>query len=102
MADTRILDVSPGGTCKMVWDDADGTFTIVNEQACDAIMEHNKADYASTDERARWRDDQLVARVPMIIMQDLIAKGIDQDDKAMKRFLNDPDNRVFRTRPGRV
>jgi hypothetical protein len=28
--------------------------------------------------------------------------GIIDDPSAMKRWLNDPDNRFFRTRPGRV
>jgi hypothetical protein len=33
---------------------------------------------------------------------ELKQQGIIDDPKALRRWLNDPDNRYFRTRPGRV
>jgi hypothetical protein len=33
---------------------------------------------------------------------DLKKKGILDDQVALKRWLNDPENRYFRTRPGQV
>jgi hypothetical protein len=38
----------------------------------------------------------------MYIYYDLQRRGILQDEKRLKAWLNDPENRVFRTRPGKV
>jgi len=38
----------------------------------------------------------------MNIYMDLVSKGITRTEKDFKKWLNDPDNRFFRTRPGRV
>jgi hypothetical protein len=48
-----------------------------------------------------------VASIPLTVIDDLNAKGIMRgfavvDEKKFKEFLNSPDNRFFRTRPGRV
>ena len=43
-----------------------------------------------------------VAEIPVAIVHDLMNRGIWRDDKAMRRWLNDPDNRCFRTGGGRV
>lgn len=68
-----------------------------------AIGEDNKARYNSFDERARWNGDMHhVASIPMSLFYQMKAEGKLEDQAYMKRFLNDPDNRVFRTRPGDV
>jgi hypothetical protein len=66
------------------------------------IVEANKSTFNSTDERARWGEWQRVASIPLAVLNDLKTKKIAEDPKAMKKWLNDPDNRLFRTRPGRV
>jgi hypothetical protein len=38
----------------------------------------------------------------VVIWEDLVRKGIANDTKKLKAWLNDPDNRAFRTRLGRV
>jgi len=43
-----------------------------------------------------------VASIPLNVYYDLKRRGIADDPKAMKKWLNDPDNRVFRTREGTV
>jgi len=43
-----------------------------------------------------------VASIPMNIYFDLKQRGILNDQKKMKQWLNDPDNKYFRTRPGLV
>jgi len=48
-----------------------------------------------------------IARLPLTLVDDLNRKGIMQgfkvvDQTAFKAFLNHPDNRFFRTHPGRV
>ena len=49
-----------------------------------------------------WGDMTRVASIPLSLYFDLKKKGIADDPVAMKRWLNDPDQRFFRTRPGRL
>ena len=66
------------------------------------IIEANKEQFNSTDERAKWGEWSRVASIPMALYYRLKQQGILDDRAALKRWLNDPDNRLFRTRPGRV
>ena len=38
-----------------------------------------------------------VASIPLVVWNDLQKKGITRDKAAFKRWLNDPDNKFFRT-----
>ena len=80
----------------------DGTVTLEKQQDVTALIEQNKSLMASTDERARYGELQRVASIPLTVYFDLLQKGILKDPKRMKEWLNDPANRAFRTRPGRV
>ncbi|ANN76806.1 hypothetical protein [Bordetella flabilis] len=76
---------------------------IETKQDAEQIVEANKAQYAATDERARYGDGmQHVARIPVVVLQDLRQRGVLKDPKRFKAWLNDPENRHFRTRPGQV
>jgi len=51
--------------------------------------------------------DNKIASIPMTVIDSLNHKGIMRgfhivDQKRFKEFLNNPDNRVFRTREGKV
>jgi len=48
------------------------------------------------------RQDVTVASIPLNVYYDLKQKGIIDDAKAFKRWLNDSENRFFRTKPGKV
>lgn len=81
----------------------DGAITIETVQDITDIAEANKASYNAYDERSNWRGDMhKVASIPMSVYYDLKSKGILEDPVAMKAWLNNPDNKVFRTRPGQV
>lgn len=88
----------------------DGGLVIETAQDVSGIIESNKKQFNAYDERARWSDDILgnkIASIPLTVIDDLNQKGIMRgfhilDEKRFKEFLNDPDNRVFRTRPGRI
>lgn len=82
------------------WDDSNDTFLIQTTQETTDIVEANKLAY--NDAPDRMGDLTRVASIPLSLYFDLKKKGIADDDAAMKRWLNDPDNRFFRTRPGRV
>lgn len=66
------------------------------------LIDQNKREFSSYDERARWKDWNKVASIPMALFYRLKQDGIIDDQAAMKRWLNSPENRYFRTRPGRV
>ena len=66
------------------------------------MIEENKKSYASMDERTKWGEWNKVASIPMPLYSRLKRDGIIDDEKKFKAWLNDADNRFFRTRPGRV
>ena len=82
------------------WDNDTDDFLIQTEQETTDIVEANKAAYNDAPER--WGDMTRVASIPLSLYFDLKKKGIADDPVAMKRWLNDPDQRFFRTRPGRL
>lgn len=84
-------------------EDADGETVIETFQDVECVVEEAKAKYNSFDERSPWKGElHQVAEIPMTILIELQRKGIMEDQKAFRKWLNDRDNRVFRTRPGKV
>jgi hypothetical protein len=56
-----------------------------------------------TDNKANWKGEwHHVASIPESIYFQLKADGKIDDPVYMKKWLNDPDNRFFRVRPGQV
>lgn len=101
--DPRVLSYDPDTGIRedFYYDPDRDRFKIVATQPVDDIMDANKALAAETDERANWRGDiHRVASIPLTVYYDLKKRGILSDKKAFKRWLNDPENRHFRTRPG--
>jgi hypothetical protein len=54
------------------------------------------------EKRPRGDGMRMVASLPMSVYHDLHKRGILRDKKALKAWLNDPDNRFFRTTTERV
>lgn len=102
--DTRVISTNQAiGQMQKMHFHEDGGLTIETIQDITDIAEDNKRAYNAYDERSSWRGDMhKVASIPLGVYYDLKAKGILDDPVAMKRWLNDPENRVFRTRPGKV
>jgi hypothetical protein len=90
--------------------DGEGGIVIQTRQDVSAIIEQNKKEYNSYDERARWSDNLFgnkVASIPLTVIDDLNKQGIMRgyavlDEKRFALFLNDPMNRAWRTRTGVV
>lgn len=81
--------------------DEDGNgFVIQTEQATTDIIEANKAAFNEAPDR--WGEWTRVASIPLSIYYDLKKKGIADDEVALKKWLNDPSNRFFRTRGGTI
>jgi hypothetical protein len=105
----RLFDYDPITGVKQWFHMADDekSFTIQTEQPVDALIDANRAQFNSfSSGRDKWGDQigasTKVASIPLNVYQDLKSKGILKDQAALKRWLNDPDNAVFRTRPGNV
>jgi hypothetical protein len=107
----RLFDYDPVTKTKTIFHASDDgeTFHLETLQDVEDIVESNKASYAATDERARWGDIARVASIPMPLMYDLIRRQIIEPadrgytgGKRFRKWLNDPENRHFKTRPGEV
>ena len=95
------------GEIRTTYADSDGNLVVKAESNIGPIIEANKAKYNQTDERTRWGNGQMVADIPFAVIEDLNRQGILRgfavlDQKRMKAWLNNPDNRFFRTRPGKI
>lgn len=101
----RVIEIDPRAGLRRLfhWQESTEEMTLRTEQNVQPIIDHNQALYADTDARARWRPDMNhVGKIPIGIWQDLLRRGIAQDDAALLRWLDDRDNRVWRVRPGRL
>lgn len=82
------------------YDDDTDQATIMAEQDVSALIDANKAEFNQS--HGKFGEFAKVASLPLALYRELQQKGILDDAKAFKRWLNDPDNRFFRTRPGNV
>lgn len=102
-ADPRLLgtDAESGITEIFHYDpDTDG-FTIHTQQDVTALVEGNKYLH-NEDTGTKFGELTRVASIPMSIYVELKKQGIIDDQKRFRKWLNDPENRFFRTRGGRV
>lgn len=86
-------------------DEHTGQIALETVGDVEQIMEDAKGRYNLVDERARWREGyNHVAHIPLQVIDEHRRRGIHllRDRQALRAFLNDSDNRVWRTRPGRV
>lgn len=82
-------------------DPSEDEVTIQTQQDVTPLVEANKTAYNAAGES--WGGDMhRVASIPMSVYYDLKARGIADDPKRLKAWLNDPNNRFFRTKPGKV
>jgi hypothetical protein len=90
--------------------DGDGGVVYETRQDVSGIIEQNRKEFNQYDERSKWSDDlygNKVASIPLTVIDDLNKQGIMRgfhvlDEKKFRSWLNHPDNRFFRTRPGNI
>jgi hypothetical protein len=90
--------------------DDNGGLIIQTVQDVSGIVEANRKEFNSYDERARWSDHAFgnkIASIPLTVIDDLNKQGIMRgfavvDQKRFRHWLNERDNQAFRTRPGVV
>jgi xylose isomerase len=81
---------------------------IKKTQDITQLVDANKEEY--NDSNGKWSDNSFgnkVARIPLAIFDELEKQGITRgftviDMPRFKAWLNNPDNRVFRTKAGRI
>jgi hypothetical protein len=73
---------------------------ISKEQDVSEIIEANKQAYNTAPKK--WGDMTHVGRIPLSVYYDLERRGILQDQEALAKWLNDPDNVMWRVRPGTI
>lgn len=105
----KLLDVDPyTGRHTVAHFDGDGGLILETKQDVSAIIESNKRQYNDVTSLHRWNEGMTkVASLPLTVIDDLNRKGIMKgfavkDETAFRAFLNHPDNRFFRTRPGKI
>ena len=94
-------------TTKVGLNDKD-EITIEQSQDVSALIDQNKKEYNAAD--TKWSDQLFgnkVASIPFTAIDKLnkqgIMKGFDViDQKRLFAWLNDPENRFFRTKPGHL
>jgi len=75
-----------------------GAFRLITEQEVTPLLEHNQTLRQSGAPHDRKSGVRRVASVPLGVWHEARQRGIfGKDHKATARFLNDPDNRPFRT-----
>lgn len=94
-------------TVKTYHADGEGGLIIETTEDVSPWIEANKAQYNATDERAKWGELARIASVPDSVILEWNKLGFCKgfaitDQAALKRWLNDPENRAWRTRPGQV
>jgi hypothetical protein len=107
---SRIFKGDPLAGIRRVWheDAMTGDVAIETVQDVTAPVERSKAEYAQFDERTPWGKGFMhkVASIPLALYWQLRRHGIYEEHDPFRRkfrkWLNDSDNRAFRTRPGRI
>ena len=98
----HVIEDNPLGTKTVFhYDHAAEEFYIEDVEDVHGTLEENKG--LSQLDTGNWQADRHhVAQIPEVVWADLVKRGIAQDDKALLRWLDDPDNRLFRTKHGRL
>ena len=82
--------------------ESDDEIIISTSQDVSAIIKANERSRNAVDRHHPHGEWSKVASIPLSIYYDLKQRGIVDDPKAMRRWLNDPDNRYFRTREAKI
>ena len=100
---SRVFDTDPALNLTRYWhwDEDKEQAVIETRQEVTDLLDANKAE--ANEASTGWKGDMhKVASIPLNVYYDLKQKGIIDDPKAFKRWLNSPENRFFRTKLGKV
>ena len=86
------------------YDHSKREFTVESSQDVTGILKDSKKSYSVKKRGDRHGDMEHVGHIPMNIMGQMIRENRNDSDglkKEVKKFINDPDYRKFRSRPGK-
>ena len=106
MHNPRVLDIDPAILQREVFvPSADGkTFGIVTQQNTEPVLSENQAQRNDAPKH-QFNDKSgltKIASIPNVILIRLREAGIMADPERFKAWLNAPENKMFRTRGGKV
>lgn len=84
------------------WDEMTDAVAIETVQDIEPLIERNKQLQNAQTSLDRWGDGKLVASIPMTEYAKLLADKRIHDQKYLRKWLNHSDNRMYRTRLGRI
>lgn len=103
MKHTEVLTSQDGITTRLHFDENDGRLIVQNSADIQSVLDENKE--FRNDNLGRGKDMRRVAQIPLHVLHQLTTMwdslGIDRKE-GMKKFLNDPDMRFFRTDESKV
>ena len=99
----RLLDFDPvTRIAQWFWYDEDkDQFTIRTVQEVEDILAENRQLEAESN-GVRFGDGKKIASIPLCELDRIMPAVVNKDEDYIKKFLNDPDNRKFRTFRGKV
>jgi hypothetical protein len=97
----------PNGIIRTWHDEGNGNYVVKSVQKNETeILEENKAMFNHNDGYTPSRDMQRVGRIPLLVIEDYMARGINlyhpENEHILQRIMDDGDYRFFRTAPGRL
>ena len=104
----RIYQNDDGSVDKVHYDETTGKMHVKKETDVSKIIEQNIRQYNDADRHYRSDTMNHVARIPVALAEQWCAQqGIKYQEfltnpEILKRFLNDPDNSLCRTKPGKI
>ena len=81
-------------------EDGDGTFHVTKKQDVQPTLDYTK--YLREQPVDRKNEVRHIAEIPPVVAAKLIREGIMGDSKAILKWLDKPENKVFKTVEGRL
>ena len=79
-------------------ENGDGTFHVTKQQDIQSTLDFTK--YLRGQSINRHDDSRHVAEIPPVIAAKLLREGVLQDSKRLLKWLDNPDNKYFKTWEG--
>lgn len=95
-------DAELGITRYFHYDENTDQATISTHQNLSPLLEQTKRYRNQQTSLDRWGEGRVVAQVPLALYYEWLKEGKTNDDAFLRRWLNDPDNKGFRTFVGKV
>ena len=95
------FDTPTRKTVRLHEQDAHGEIVLETKADISPVLEMNKVTRNRVDERAPWKEGDLVARIPPVVYWNLPPE-IRNDPEEFDKWLNHTDQMPFRARLGQV